>query len=429
MKPRISLILCAVLLSALALPAPGSFEVTGQTLPDLHQLRWRVAEPVKFENLTVYPVFSSATVPISRFITLDEGLKSGKVIVSEIGARGRARRLRPGQEPSDNSEVNKLMVTNRSGKPLLLIAGELVIGGKQDRIVGHDCVIEASARPVPVDVFCVEHGRWQEESFGASRADTIIASRADTITTNSVARRGRRPAAGVAGGVGAGSGGGYGPGDSSSVSGPTLLSRAPALLSPNPQPPPPPPMGFASASTYNGANGMASPKIREKAQGDKDQNAVWTKVAEVEMANGTKSETGTLGKVFENKAVLANLDGYERTIKSAFPRNAIGAVAAINGKIVSADLFANPSLFEAYWPKLLRSLALQAAGSEVKSAENPTSSDAREFLARSGKQGQGARKPMYRLVEHKSDETASFELRSSRQRNDSLIHFNKVVRE
>jgi hypothetical protein len=188
-------------------------------------------------------------------------------------------------------------------------------------------------------------------------------------------------------------------------------------------------MGFASASTYNGANGMASPKIREKAQGDKDQNAVWTKVAEVEMANGTKSETGTLGKVFENKAVLANLDGYERTIKSAFPRNAIGAVAAINGKIVSADLFANPSLFEAYWPKLLRSLALQAAGSEVKSAENPTSSDAREFLARSGKQGQGARKPMYRLVEHKSDETASFELRSSRQRNDSLIHFNKVVRE
>src|SRR5262249_17722368 len=123
--------------------------------------------PVSFANLTVFPIVSDRAQGPDDFITLDEGLRSRKVTVSELGANGRTRVLHSRRYSGDNAEVNRLALTNYSGKKLILIAGEMVIGGKQDRIVGHDCIIEATGKPVPIDVFCVEHGRWSgSENFG-----------------------------------------------------------------------------------------------------------------------------------------------------------------------------------------------------------------------------------------------------------------------
>src|SRR5262249_24394819 len=69
--------------------------------------------------------------------------------------------------------VNQLVLVNRSKFPLLLLAGELVSGGKQDRIIGKDRIVPVGAPPLPLDVFCVEHGRW---SNGAqfSAAKTMV---------------------------------------------------------------------------------------------------------------------------------------------------------------------------------------------------------------------------------------------------------------
>ncbi len=134
---------------------------------------WQLGAPVTFQALTVFPVITDQPDSRDDYITLDEGLRSRKVIVSEIGANGRTRRIGNGRRVSDNAEVNRLMVTNNSGKTLVLIAGEIIIGGKQDRIVGEDCVIASSNKPVPVNVYCVEHGRWTERSsFGQSRANS-----------------------------------------------------------------------------------------------------------------------------------------------------------------------------------------------------------------------------------------------------------------
>src|SRR5437667_10593501 len=71
------------------------------------------------------------------------------------------------------ASVNQLVLINRSKRPLLLLAGELVSGGKQDRIIGKDRVVPVGSKPLPLDVFCVEHGRW---SSGASftNAKTIV---------------------------------------------------------------------------------------------------------------------------------------------------------------------------------------------------------------------------------------------------------------
>jgi hypothetical protein len=41
----------------------------------------------------------------------------------------------------------------------------------------------------------------------------------------------------------------------------------------------------------------------------------------------------------------------------------VGVVVAINGKAQLADIFASPSLFRVYWPKLLKSYVLEALSS------------------------------------------------------------------
>ena len=57
-------------------------------------------------------------------------------------------------------EVNQLVLVNNSKRPLLLLAGEIVTGGKQDRVIGKDRIVPAESDPVDLSVFCVEPGRW-----------------------------------------------------------------------------------------------------------------------------------------------------------------------------------------------------------------------------------------------------------------------------
>ena len=61
---------------------------------------------------------------------------------------------------SGGAQVNQLVLINRGKRPLLLLAGEVVSGGKQDRIIAKDRIIPIGAKPLPLDVFCVEHSRW-----------------------------------------------------------------------------------------------------------------------------------------------------------------------------------------------------------------------------------------------------------------------------
>ena len=125
---------------------------------------WRLLEPVTYENISVFPVVSSNSQDTSPFLTLEEGLSTGEVLVREQGSEGlvRGRDGRPVYVPQNNTgaSVSQLVLINRSRRPLLLLAGELVSGGKQDRVIGKDRIIPAGAPPLPLSVFCVEHGRW-----------------------------------------------------------------------------------------------------------------------------------------------------------------------------------------------------------------------------------------------------------------------------
>ena len=369
------------------LPRGGSGNRAASTVP--LGASWRLGAPVSFENLTVFPVIGDESLDTGSFITLDEGLRSGKVTLTEIGAKGRVRRIGAGRQASDNAEVNKLMLTNRSGKTLILIAGEMVVGGKQDRIVGHDCLVASSNVPVKLDVFCVEPGRWNEDAaFGHSRG-----------VEQANARNGRRTT-----GRSGGSSWNLGVSNASVGNG----SFAPAL-------------GLT----------IAPSNVREKAQAAKDQSRVWAEVAKTERDNRTSSATGNLNAVFEDKQVRARLEDYERMFaKTISSRNVVGVVVAVGGKLRSADVFATHSLFGNYWPKLLKSYSLEAASAGKAMNESISVAAAEAFLSHAeGTKSPGGNARAYRLIEHQSDKDASFELVSASKPSLSPIHFNRVTKQ
>src|SRR5712671_3976638 len=139
---------------------------------------WRILDPVVYENIAIFPVVSGSSQDTSSFLTLEEGLASGEVIVSERGAvgivRDRGGRPVPAPQYDASASVNQLVLLNRSKQPLLLLAGELVSGGKQDRIIGKDRIVPVGAEPLPLDVFCVEHGRWTGDSSQFTASKTIV---------------------------------------------------------------------------------------------------------------------------------------------------------------------------------------------------------------------------------------------------------------
>ena len=327
---------------------------------------WRLGAPFTYENLTIFPVLSDQPGTRADLITLDEGLRSGEVTITELGAGGSLRTI-DRRQLSSNAEVNRLALTNKSGKALVLIAGEMILGGRQDRIVGHDCIIEASATPVPLDVFCVEHGRWSGGSaFGQSERNV---ARDQGAGKDEVLK---------------------------------LATIAP----------------------------LARPDIREKAQAQKSQDQVWTSVAETVTVNGTSTSTGTLKSVYEDKAVNRKLEAYERALRDSLSAESIvGVVAVIGNKVISADVFANHYLFHAYWPKMLKSYALEAVSTKSAGKQQVMKAEAEAFLARvQGTSAANGQEGVYRLKENQSGTDASFELEYT-AKTPALVHFNRVAKQ
>jgi hypothetical protein len=130
-----------------------------------------VLSPVTKGNLSIFPVVGGAENDTGRLLTLDEGLRSGTVVVTEAGAIQGL--VRPGSPPRQSgAEVNRLVLLNNSDHPLLLLAGEVVTGGKQDRVIGVDRIVPPKSGPIDLSVFCVEPGRWvaSSEHFGSMKS-------------------------------------------------------------------------------------------------------------------------------------------------------------------------------------------------------------------------------------------------------------------
>jgi len=88
---------------------------------------------------------ASTPAPI-EVLTLDEGRARGVLTVVE-----RAQ-----------ASVPELIAENRGKIPALLLAGEILIGGKQNRVLREDLLLPPLSGPRNIAVYCVEQGRWNE---------------------------------------------------------------------------------------------------------------------------------------------------------------------------------------------------------------------------------------------------------------------------
>jgi hypothetical protein len=109
----------------------------------------------KFGQLQLYPiranrVFEEHHKTVGKYVTLDEAMKKNMVKVTE----------------HDRGEVSTLFIENVSTDTVMILAGEVVQGGKQDRMVGQDVVLNPKSGKKDLSVFCVEHGRWSAGSSG-----------------------------------------------------------------------------------------------------------------------------------------------------------------------------------------------------------------------------------------------------------------------
>ena len=131
-----------------------------------------VLAPITHGNLTIFPVVGGTDYDTSHILTLDEGIKNGSVIVTEQGSlRGLVRRPQQASYGA-GAQVNQLVLVNNSDRPLLLLAGEIVTGGKQDRVIGADRLVPPKSDPIDLSVFCVEPGRWvaRSDQFGSMKS-------------------------------------------------------------------------------------------------------------------------------------------------------------------------------------------------------------------------------------------------------------------
>jgi ARG/rhodanese/phosphatase superfamily protein len=331
---------------------------------------WQLLDPVTYENITLFPVVTSFNQDTSPFLTLDEGLSSGEVIVSEQGASGLVRnrdgRPLPAPQYNTGASVNQLVLINRGKRPLLLLAGELVSGGKQDRIIAKDRIVAPGADPLPLDVFCVEHGRWSSGSqFSAAK----------TIVHPSVREKAAVDQAQTE--------------VWSAVRSGTTAAKQPAAPAPR-------------ISTYDITGAISS-----------------------------EARTEAYEKIYDSRRVGVSIDSFVEELQRRFAKAVagkngerkmpvVGVIVAYGGEVAWSDIFASNDLFNHYWNKLLRSYAIEALARptlrEVASGDN-----AQEFLRRlNGREVQESEPGVYRWLEITEGKLTQIELDALQPRQMTL---------
>ena len=123
---------------------------------------YRVTGPVVHDNLAIYLVHGkSASGPVP--LTLDEALAKRAVTVHETG------------------NVNELQVENLGNDEVFVQSGDIVKGGKQDRVLTVSLILPPKSGRIPIASFCVEQGRWaargKEDAKTFATASAVVPSR------------------------------------------------------------------------------------------------------------------------------------------------------------------------------------------------------------------------------------------------------------
>src|SRR5215813_8366553 len=340
---------------------------------------YKLLEPITHGDLTVFPVVSAKNRDTSTFLTLDEGIRSGEVVVTEAGNLHSTMIRRPHAQAyryGGAAQVNTLVLVNNSQRPLILLAGEIVTGGKQDRVVGKDRIVPAESDPVDLGVFCVEPHRWVESSTKFDTHASVMAQ-------------------------------------------PSVRKKA---------------MADKSQEQVWAEVGKAKDSLSDSLL--HVPNAGLTDMQATGAARRELGSTSSYAVARENSVVQKQIESitepmqksYESLIKQLRNQNAVGVVVAVKGRIVWADLFASTALLSKYWPKLLQSYAAEAL-TTPGDHRDVTVKEAQQFLDnwQARHETVDSEPGLYRQRELVGDRFRAFELTSLLPKANFDVHLSKMA--
>jgi hypothetical protein len=113
---------------------------------------YRLSGPYEFEDLSIFLIHGPDAPDRRLYTPLQSAMERQIVIVHET------------------NHVNELAIENVSAtEDVLVQAGDVVKGGRQDRVLSVDMILPAKSGIVPISAFCVEQSRWQQR--GVESAD------------------------------------------------------------------------------------------------------------------------------------------------------------------------------------------------------------------------------------------------------------------
>jgi len=144
MKLRSIIGICALLLLAIG----GSCEIEAQhsnSKVSGSNPKYKISKAFTHKNLSIFLIRGKDQYTKRNILTLQEAMENKEFIVYET------------------SDVNELAVENLSKtQDVFIQSGDIVKGGKQDRVLAVSIIIPANSGRILIQAFCVESGRWSK---------------------------------------------------------------------------------------------------------------------------------------------------------------------------------------------------------------------------------------------------------------------------
>lgn len=119
----------------------------------------QVGECVSREGMAVFWLFGQEPSQQLDVDTIEEALSQGYLKFEE----------------QSQATVPTAKVENRGKSHVLLLGGDVVVGGLQDRVLATDFLLAPESKPVDLSVYCVEQGRWGGEMVNFKAGEIIAA--------------------------------------------------------------------------------------------------------------------------------------------------------------------------------------------------------------------------------------------------------------
>jgi hypothetical protein len=125
------------------------------------KVNFNAADAYTYKHLRLYPVrakesFKNQFRHVGKYMTLQKAIAEKKIKITEQDASG---------------TVEELTMENTSNDTIIVLPGEIIKGGKQDRIIRKDVVLAPRSGKKKLEVFCVESGRWSDREPAKRKAD------------------------------------------------------------------------------------------------------------------------------------------------------------------------------------------------------------------------------------------------------------------